>query len=671
MNKSSNGIIGNRRSGRRTMTRMAAAAAALALGVAPALADTAYTYEDGRATLVATVSAGETNYLDSAKADELNGGTITKFRKLGDGRLVITNDTSSFTGHFWIEDGILTSRPITGVSLRGNDNLTMGKVPSSATEDEAGCGAIHVLSGATFSVDCRGVSSSVAENLRLQNKTTYFEGAGHNNLGALTILEGENNSAGPLGNHFGGYLRMTGAATIRNGINNWMGFSNNRYLYMGGHTLTLEGASAGIYEKLYEAYNFGDVVVKLPGISFNNYMWYGTSVTDSNHTMRVKSGAFLRLNDLSGDAYDGLGKAAYGTLHLENGAFVRLSASSRRNVMGPSSMADLNFPTVEYNDYRSNNNWMGPVVLDTPGFIKITGDAISGDNVWNGRYLQVGGKISGGGIALDRNVRLIMRKHIGAPDNFATDAYANDFTNGVFAASGADVTLEWGNLLPENGGDLVLSNASLTVRSGLTYRLPGIKCYGDCYFLGTMDNRYSPGYAWDPAIDDDLVRDTRQYYPALEFIRDGNDCSGNFSTNVIVSALSGLPEIAAYPADTDANPVRPCIATSTGPEYFKVIDTWTLDAAEAKYNGGCLSFPGGELRFGHENAHAAISVHVPDARRGEAFDIKVANAKALVFAGGKPTVTGDDGATWKLYLEDGDRSIVLRNRPVATTVVFR
>lgn len=629
----------------------ACAAVAMSSPMATAAATYDYSEENGKA-LVVTVGSGYTDYLSDDAVAHLNANDVTNLYKRGDGRLVITNNTSSYTGHFWIQDGILTSKPITGVSLSGNDNLTMGKVPTSG-EDVAGCGAIHVCDGASFTVDFRGVSAGVAENLRLNNKTTYFDGAGFDGKGALTVLSGENNGAGPLGNHFGGYLRMTGDATIRNGINNWMGFSNQRYLDMGGHTLTLEGASVGVYENLWSASNFGDVVVKTPGLYCNRSMWFGSSASDSNHTMRVKSDAFLRLN--------GCVNAAYGTLHLEDGAYINLTDSDRTVVMGPDSMTDLNMPSSEYGDTRSKHNWMGPVVLDTPGRIQV----LQSDSA-NGRYLQIGGKISGGGIALAPGVRLILRKHVGAPGNFSEDAYANDFTNGIFAAAGCDVTLMWGNLLPQGGGDLVLSNASFTVQNLLTYKLPHVKSYGTCKFLGKMDNAWAPGSIWDSVAGGDLARETRQYYHSLEFVPDdAGNCGGLFSTNVVVSNLSGLPSISAYPSSAGENPVRPCLTTSTGPEYFTVVSNWNIKAS-AVVAGGRLSFPDGELRLGHRSDKALVNVNcdVPDA--DEAAEYKIAEADSIVLNGGfnprsDVTFTGSD--RWRFKVGDDGKSLYLVYRP--------
>ena len=622
-----------------------------------ASADVSYAYEENNKAYVATVPQDETAYLSEAAAGILNANSVTNFYKRGDGRLVITNNTSSFTGHFWIEDGILTSKPVTGVSLNGNDNLTMGKVPES-DEDVAGCGAIHVCDGATFSVDFSGVSRSVAENLRLNNKTTYFEGSGFDEKGALTVLNGENNSAGPLGNHFGGYLRMTGNATIRNNINNWMGFSNQRYLDMGGHTLTLEGASVGVYEKLWSASNFGDVVVKAPGLYCDRSMWFGSSVTDSNHTMRVKSGAYLRLN--------GCVNAARGTLHLENGSYVNLTGSDRTVVMGPSSMDDLNMPSSEYGDTRSLNNWMGPVVLETAGRISIMQSATA-----NGRYLQIGGKISGGGIALDQNVRLILRAH---PDVVAGegDSLLNDFTNGVFAAAGADVTLMWGNLLPQNGGDLVLSNASFTVQNGLTYKLPNVRSYGTCKFLGKMDNAWVPGAIWDPVTEGDLARETRQYYHSLEFVPDdAGNCAGLFSTNVVASNLSGLPSISAYPASAGENPVRPCLTASTGPEYFTVVSNWNIKAS-AVVAGGRLSFPAGELRFGHkDDGVVAININCDIDNLRESKSYKIAEAGSIVFKGSRTvTFSGANSDRWRFRVADDGIYLAYRH-PKGAVFSFR
>ena len=621
------------------MKKMSMYFASATCAVMASLAAIAATYdysEEGGKALVVTVGSGDEDYLSDDAVAKLNANDVTNLYKRGDGRLIITNNTSSYTGHFWIQGGILTSKPIAGVSVNGYENLTMGKVPATGAEDVAGCGAIHVCNGASFTVDCRGVNSDVATNIRLQDKTTYFEGQGFDNKGALTILNGENGGAGPIGNVFGGYLRMTGPATICNNINNWMGFSNYRYLYMNRYTLTLAGASVGVYEKLWAVSDIGDIVVNTPGLKCTRTMWYGTSgLADSNYTMRVKSGASLQL-----EARDSI-LPAFGTLLLEDGARILVNGESSRTEF------DLYSSSGYYKHY-----WNGPLVLDTPGRIKIE----SAGNY----YILFGGKISGGGINLGQNARLILRKHDGAPNDFTLDTNANDFTNGIFAAAGSDVTILWGNLLPENGGDLVLSNASFTVQNGQTYKLPGVRSYGICRFRGRMDNMNDPG-----------ERENRQYYPSLYFkCDDAGNCIGQFSTNVVVTALSGLPTIEPYPADTSASPVYPSQATSTGPEKFVVMGSWSIDVSDA-VAGRCLALSDGELRFA---SGVAINVNcdVPDSTVPAEY--KIAEADAIVFNGGfnpQTDVTFTSGVAnassdrWRFKVGDDGKSLYLVFKPAS------
>ena len=213
---------------------------ALLAGVT-AFAEATYTYEEDGKAYVVTVPTNETETLSADAVAVLQANVITNFYKRGPGRLIMTSVTTNFTGHFWIEEGILTSYPQTD-SMKSSDNLTMGKIGS----ESSGCGAIHVMDGATFTVNGKNRKDNNGLSL---DKTTYFGGSGYGGIGALTILSGETYGYSLL-NLWGKYLIMTSDATVCNAGAGYAGLGGYfGTLDMNCHTLTLKGTSGPIYEK--------------------------------------------------------------------------------------------------------------------------------------------------------------------------------------------------------------------------------------------------------------------------------------------------------------------------------------------------------------------------------------------------------------------------------------
>ena len=603
--------------------RLQILAIAILTGVT-AFAEATYSYEEDGKAYVVTVPTNETETLSADAVAVLQANEITNFYKRGTGRLIMTSVTTNFTGHFWIEEGILTSFP--QASSR-SDNLTMGKIGA----ESSGCGAIHVKEGATFTVNGKNCTNSNGSSL---DKTTYFGGTGYDGRGALTVLSGEARGHSFL-NLWGKYLKMTSDALVCNDAGYYVGFAGyNGTLDMNSHTLTLNSSGNGVYEKIQvdsgsasrgRQERLGDVIIKTAALNMSCYAnWFGYSNAYSNHTMTVKSGAKLILNHCQ--------NSAHGCLALEDGATIQLNDA----------------PRTEYNALDANLNtyhlWAGEVTAGTTKRIKITGASAN-------RYLQFSGRVSGCGFYLEKGVRLILRAHPNATGTFSADTWANCFTGGVVATAGSDVTLLWGNLLPPTG-DLVLSNSSFSVRNGLSYVLPAVRCSGTCKFLGRMDNIGYPG-----------ERENRQYYPTLQFYQGS---IGQFSTNVAVSAFFGLPQIQPYPADTSATPVHPYLAVSTGPNQFLIDKTWTIDTADVVV-GDCFRFAGGELKL---SSGVKINIVGVGNRRAGMRRYKIAEAAAITFAGFK-TVTIEDSLRWKFVVGDDGKSLYLDYIPNGIEITIR
>ena len=614
---------------RREFVKTGAAAGCVALAVALPLAVCAaetYSYEEDGKAYVVTVPTNETVTLSADAVAVLQANVITNFYKRGPGRLLISDVTTNFTGHFWIQEGILTSKPTAAALNTGqHENLTMGKLASEAN----GGGAIHVCEGASFSVDERACTTQYGS--QIDQKTVYFGGRGYDGLGALTILSGEASQMN-LYNEWGRFMIMTSDALVHNHSSYYAGFAGYYgTLDMNGHNLTLSGdtVSGGIYIKIAESdagreSRLGDITVT-SSLNMNGYgCWFGSGADYTNHTMRIKSGAKLILNNWN--------NAAYGRLVLEDESWIQLNDAPRTK-----------------SDPGTFHQWAGDVVAGTTNYITVT--AASGAS---NRYLQYSGQISGYGFFLKKGTRLILKYHHDSVTDwtkYLTDPRLNCFTGGIVATEGSDVSLWGGNLLPTTV-DLILSNSSFTVNSGGTYLMPPVRCSGMCKFLGKMDNMRDPG-----------TRDHRQYYPTLQFYQGG---IGQFSTNVAVSAFLGLPQIQPYPADTREQPVYPCLRVSTGPDQFLIAQSWTIDTEDV-VAGDCLTLEGGEIKFSD-----GVNIYVTGTGNGSGpyRRYKIADADTITFDGSK-TVAIEDSQRWKFVVGEDGKSLYLDYIPFGTTVIMR
>ena len=615
---------------RRESVKTGAAAGCVALVVALPLAVCAaetYSYEEDGKAYVVTVPTNETVTLSADAVAVLQANVITNFYKRGAGRLLISDVTTNFTGHFWIQEGILTSKPTLDAFDVGNrENLTMGKLASEAN----GGGAIHVCEGASFSVDEREFPKTSGSHI--DKKTVYFGGMGYDGLGALTILAGES-SFQNIYNEWGRYMIMTSDALVQNHGDYLAGFAGyNGTLDMNGHNLTLGGDTygGGIYTRIAESNpgresRLGDITIASSCFNMTGYgCWFGSGPDYTNHTMRVKSGVRLILNNWN--------NAAYGRLVLEDESWIQLNDAPRTK-----------------SDPGTFHQWAGDVVAGTTNYITVT--AASGAS---NRYLQYSGQISGYGFFLKKGTRLILKYHHDSVTDwryYLTDPRLNCFTGGIVATEGSDVTIQGGNLLPL-AVDLVLSNSSFTVANGATYLMPPVRCSGTCKFLGKMDNRNDPG-----------THDHRQYYPTLQFYQGG---IGHFSTNVVVSAFLGLPQIQPYPADTSEQPVYPCLRVSTGPDQFLIAQSWTIDTEDV-VAGDCLTLEGGEIKFSD-----GVNIYVTGTGNGSGpyRRYKIADANTITFDGAK-TVAIEDSRRWKFVVGEDGKSLYLDYIPFGTTVIMR
>lgn len=583
------------------MKRRVVSLVVVGLTLAGNAASTVSYEEDGKA-LVYTVPTNETDILTKDVADILNANTVTNFYKRGAGLLTVKEDTTGYTGRFWIQAGILKSNPT--ITQANVSNPTLGK-PGL---ERNGCGSVHVEPGATLAMRPR---EAYNESLTT-DKTVYFGGAGYGGKGALMVMDGDvvSSKATAL---FGTELIMTSDARIYNDNRTYyMGVINGGVLDMNGHTVTFGGRDTGagsIFSCNYNNATFkddglwnrvGDVIVESQFLNLSAYLaWFGHDTSTSNHTLRVKKGAELVVNNTA--------DRPFGRLVMEEGTRIRLNECRRT----------VNHLATQPNRQR----WAGDVLLDTPGFIAI--ESSTGDP----RYFQFDGIVSGGGLYVGKNVQVVFREgdsSLKAGNRYDAAGRVNSFTNGIVIADGGDVTLEWQTCIPKNGGDVVMSNASFTVRGGRTFDLPPFRCHGDCKFQGFMGNGSDPG-----------VRDQRMYFPTLQFFQ---HATGAFSSNLVVSALIGLPEIKPYPAAADT-PYPDCFPkqdVSTAPCLVQVHTSWDIDLADV-IAGDTFKTPC-EMVF---SSGVAINVHGLKYARGKKKKFKIAEAPKITFKGAK-TVTVED-----------------------------
>ena len=574
-----------------------------------AFADPIVSYEDDGRTLVVTVARGGNETLSSDLVKILNENTVTNFCKRGEGTLTIANDTTGYTGHFRIENGILRSRPLS------NQNETLGK---KGLEGD-GCGSVHVEPGATLAMYTRDYADLTT------TKTVYFGGSGYQGMGALTVLANEIGGS-RITAMFGTEMIMTSDALVYNDNSSfYVGFLGGGTLDMNSHTLTFGGTGGGCVITCGNngdtglANRIGDIVVSAPYLNISQYFqWFCSDANYADHTFTVAENAQVRFNNYT--------YGPKGHLVMRQGSSIQLNNCDRAS----------NNPK-DKNNFTSRHLWDGDVNLDTSDRISIVA---AGDNPY---YMQFGGPIRGGGFNVGKNVRLFLRREQ------TTGVLANTFTNGIVVADGGELAINWQTMIPKDGGDVVLTNAAFSVWNGRTYDLPPFRCHGDCLFYCKMGNPNDPG-----------TKDHRAYFPTLQFF---SNSSGAFSTNVVVSALIGLPRILPYPATTSPATVRPD-TVSTGPEQFLIDKTWDIDVADV-VAGDKFLFDG-ELAF---SSGVTINVRGTTPARGPVKRFKIADTGRITFKGAK--TVNVESERWSLEEGEDGRSLYLTYDPPGFTLLLR
>ncbi len=370
----------------------------------------AYSYDDPEAserTLYVELDSGTEYFV----ADWITpaGATVTNLVKRGDGLLYVTNDFSALVFDTRVEDGI----------LRFGHKNALG----SST-----AGVVTVCDGATLRSDGTPGRSLGSE------KHVYFEGRGHEGMGALYKTNYD------WGHPFGA-LEMTGDAYI------YMASAEDHVggnLNMNGHELVLETGVLG-YHSTSTVTNYGTMVwtsSRADGkvnfsdwlriyasasskLAFTNILWNVNNFYPINGNLLFKFG-----------------------LEFREGARMNIAATR---------------PTSTY------NQWWGPVSV-LRDVLPVTVSA-NKDIVGFG----ISGAVSGGGFNLTGQDTTTLEFRLSNADN--------TFTNGI-SGTYASLCLGRNGALPAAGGPLVLTNSTCELEDLMPYALPDASFDGTCTVSG-------------------------------------------------------------------------------------------------------------------------------------------------------------------------------------------
>ena len=268
-----------------------------------------YSRDEALKTLYVNVGNGGTGELPSECISLLKENAVTNLVKKGGGKLSVSEDLTSYTGHITVAEGIYSFTA----------NVALGKLSNNA-------GTVRVEDGATLDY------SPKAQAEGWYTKRIEFGGSGVNGMGALSF-------SGPAINTrmcFGSNLVMRADALIKNNDN------NNGYLYqtggsypiwldMNGHTLTFAG----------NAVVLGCLNVVNPG-----------HIIVSNHTFYINAGN------------NNFGGGPENTFTYRNtSGYLKFTNQSGKTpwTFKPEQLRVITFDTV--NTSTNSNYWTGPVEL--------------------------------------------------------------------------------------------------------------------------------------------------------------------------------------------------------------------------------------------------------------------------------------------------------------------
>lgn len=393
---------------------------------------------EGGTVLTVEVGSGEADF-GTGHLSALTGNTVTRFVKTGAGRLVMPAavDLSAYRGTITVAGGVYRFQTAKGVGALTGDGTGVLTVDQD--------GALEAAPASDVTLDLRG-------------KTIVFAGAGPDGAGALR--------AAPAGNQYGGWifgtnLVMTGNATLSvltkyeialgTGSAAW-------WLDMGGHDLEVRPYAEEIGKNDRNVRFQGEMHVKNPG----NIVFAQGDLT---------------LRDLTANAT--LGGTAVNTLTMTsgvNGATKLTFSKSKLNApwtLRWHTDRDIDVASTTTTATTNENVWAGPVYLGEKMGIKF--------GVYN--YYQrmtLGGKVSG-----SANIFLTSASDAGGYTDGCLNLLSgeNDFS-GAVVANHATLYLETSGALPASGAGFIATNATLALKDGSSFVLPGATFDGDSAVVG-------------------------------------------------------------------------------------------------------------------------------------------------------------------------------------------
>lgn len=390
-------------------------------------------YSEDTKTLTVYIPAGVTNVLDDSLdpggvyRGYLTSNTAKTFKKTGPGGYWVNQDLSAYTGDVMIEGGTYT---YTHPKALGNIWANQGDV--------------RVLRGGTL--NAHRLASATQNDWAADNsvwfKSIYFEGNGAAGAGGALVYTSE--AGAPLTRmHFSTQLIMTGDATIYNAASDGLRLYGTSYYHsnmdMGGHTLTLSGATAGWGWACCAVSNPGNIVVRKCRLLLESE---GSQLNGTaENVLSFADGGTLTLNSFGGPCGWTIDGRNLSSLYIVGGAAATSEPNLSSNLWGGNILTGASKLPVFYDSSKCN--------------------------------FTVGGVVSGAGL----NVWTQWRGGY----NFNLTGAANTFTNGLTVRGESSAADKLGNLyvykngaLPSAGGPLALTNATVTFKTFETCDLPAL-----------------------------------------------------------------------------------------------------------------------------------------------------------------------------------------------------
>lgn len=384
-------------------------------------------YSAGSKTLTVNVSSGTGSFeADDARGTYrgyLTSNAVTNFVKTGAGGFYADINLVDFVGHLTVAEGTYTFT-----------------TPNALGYSWSGKGDVRVLHGATLNSH-RLVTATKDDwgDGGCWLKRIYFEGSGVNGTGALVYTSEE--GAPQVRMHFSNNLVMTGDATIYNAASDALRLYGTSYYHanmdMGGHTLTLDGATVGWGWSCCTMSNPGNIIVRNQRLRLENA---GSQLNGTaENVLSFADGGSISFSDFGGACGWTLDGRNLSAIMINSGA----AATSEPNLVSSSWGGDVLTGETKL-----------PVFYDSSKCNFTVAGAISGAGLdvwtqWRGGY------------------------------NFNLTGAANTFTNGLTVRGQNSDADKLGNLyvyangaLPPAGGPLALTDATVTFKMLGTCTLP-------------------------------------------------------------------------------------------------------------------------------------------------------------------------------------------------------